>query len=84
MKNKLTKAKEILKKYKQEHLLYFYDDLSDKEKEKTSYWLKINKNITDLTNGLETYIETTQYKQYANSAKTVLDNSKLIDDDEGR
>lgn len=33
MKNKLTKAKEILKKYKQEHLLYFYDDLSDKEKE---------------------------------------------------
>ena len=29
----LKKAKEILKKYSQEHLLLFYDDLSDEEKE---------------------------------------------------
>ena len=91
-----TKAKHIpkevtLPKDFAEYVYLPYKDLretsqkaTDKEKEKTSYWLKINKNITDLTNGLETYIETTQDKQYANSAKTVLDNSKLIDDDEGR
>lgn len=30
----LTKAKDILKKYHQEHLLYFYDELSDDEKNK--------------------------------------------------
>ncbi len=59
-------------------------ETTNKEKEKASYWLKINKNVTDLTNGLETYIETTKDKQYVDSAKTVLDNAKLIDDDEGR
>lgn len=32
MDNKIKIAKEILKKYKQEHLLYFYNELSDKEK----------------------------------------------------
>lgn len=91
-----TKAKHIpkevtLPKDFAEYVYLPYKDLretsqkaTDKEKEKTSYWLKINKNVTDLTNGLETYIETTQDKQYVNSAKTVLDDSKLIDDDEGR
>lgn len=33
MSDKLTKAKEILKKYHQEHLLYFYDEISENEKE---------------------------------------------------
>ncbi len=33
MSDKLTKAKEILKKYYQEHLLYFYDEISENEKE---------------------------------------------------
>lgn len=32
MKDKLNIAKEILKKYNQEHLLYFYDELSEEEK----------------------------------------------------
>lgn len=32
MDDKLKKAKEILKKYNQEHLLYFYDELSEEEK----------------------------------------------------
>ena len=29
MEDKLNKAKEILKKYNQEHLLQFYDELSE-------------------------------------------------------
>ena len=33
MNNKIIKAKEILKKYNQEHLLYFYNDLTNDEKE---------------------------------------------------
>ena len=33
MNNKLIKAKEILKEYNQEHLLYFYDELLDEQKE---------------------------------------------------
>lgn len=33
MSDKLTKAKKILKKYHQEHLLYFYDEISENEKE---------------------------------------------------
>lgn len=33
MNNKLIKAKEILKEYNQEHLLFFYDELSDDQKE---------------------------------------------------
>lgn len=32
MKDKLKLAKEILKKYDQEHLLYFYDEISKEEK----------------------------------------------------
>ena len=32
MYDKLNQAKEILKKYNQEHLLYFYDELSEEEK----------------------------------------------------
>ena len=32
MDDKLKKAKEILTKYDQEHLLYFYDELSEEEK----------------------------------------------------
>ena len=34
MQNKFKKAKEILKKYNQEHLLHFYDEISDDEKNK--------------------------------------------------
>ena len=34
MEDKLKTAKEILKKYNQEHLLYFYDELSEEEKHK--------------------------------------------------
>lgn len=34
MDDKLKKAKEILKKYNQEHLLHFYDELSEEEKNK--------------------------------------------------
>ena len=34
MENKLKTAKEILKKYNQEHLLHFYDELSENEKNK--------------------------------------------------
>ena len=33
MEDKLKSAKEILKKYNQEHLLYFYNELSEKEKD---------------------------------------------------
>lgn len=33
MMDKLTKVKQILKEYKQENLLYFYNELSDEEKE---------------------------------------------------
>ena len=33
MNDKLAEAKEILKKYDQEHLLYFYDELLDEQKE---------------------------------------------------
>ena len=33
MQNKLEKVKEILTKYNQLHLIYFYDELSDEEKE---------------------------------------------------
>lgn len=33
MDDRLTKAKEILKKYHQEHLLYFYDDISEEQRE---------------------------------------------------
>ena len=32
MENELCKAKEILKKYNQEHLLNFYDELTEDEK----------------------------------------------------
>ena len=32
MEDKLNKAKEILKKYNQEHLLQFYDELSEEQK----------------------------------------------------
>ena len=34
MENKLKTAKKILKKYNQEHLLHFYDELSENEKNK--------------------------------------------------
>mgnify|MGYP000333825861 CR=1 FL=1 len=34
MEDKLKKAKKILKKYNQEHLLHFYDELSEEEKNK--------------------------------------------------
>lgn len=33
MMDKLTKAKQLLRKYEQEHLLYFYDELSEEQKE---------------------------------------------------
>ena len=33
MDDKLIKAKNILKEYNQEHLLYFYDELDEKQKE---------------------------------------------------
>lgn len=33
MNDNLSAAKEILKKYNQEHLLYFYDELSEDEKD---------------------------------------------------
>ena len=32
MEDKLTKVKKILSKYRQEHLLRFYDEISEKEK----------------------------------------------------
>ena len=33
MDTKLNQAKEILKEYNQEHLLYFYDELSSEQKD---------------------------------------------------
>ena len=57
---------------------------TDNDKAKTSYWLKINTDTNNLTNGLETYINETKDKGYAKTAQDILDNSKLIDDDEGR
>lgn len=60
---------------------------SDKEKEKTSYWLKINKHTTELTDGLEEYSKTSKDKQYIDLAQTVLDKAKTTDDtgyDDGR
>lgn len=43
MSDKLTKAKEILKKYHQEHLLYFYNKITEEQKEiLTNQILKIN------------------------------------------
>lgn len=45
MNDKLTKAKEILEEYHQEHLLYFYDELTENEKEVLlNQILKINFN----------------------------------------
>ena len=46
MDNQYLKAKEILKKYNQEHLLAFYDKLTQEKKEKTE--TKIKKNPTIL------------------------------------
>lgn len=57
---------------------------TDNDKAKTSYWLKINTDINNLTNGLETYINETKDKEYTKAAQDILDNSKIIDDDEGR
>lgn len=57
---------------------------TEEEKDKMSYWLKINSNITDLSDGLEHYIENTQDKEYAEAAKTALDNSRINSDDDGR
>ena len=54
------------------------------DKAKTSYWLKINTDINNLTNGLETYINESKDKEYTKAAQDILDNSKIIDDDEGR
>lgn len=50
MINNFEKAKDILKKYDQEHLLYFYDELSEAEKEALiNQILRINfKEILDL------------------------------------
>ena len=53
------------------------------EKEKMSYWLNINSDITDLTNGLERYIENTRDKEYAKSAQTTLDDSRINMDEDG-
>lgn len=53
---------------------------SSEDKEKTSYWLKINKATTELSDGLEEYSRTTEDKQYSELAQTVLDNSKIADD----
>lgn len=52
MDNKLNKAKQILKKYNQEHLLQFYEELSNEEKSiLLDQILKINfKEILDLYN----------------------------------
>ena len=36
MNDKLKKAKEILKKYNQEHLLFFYDELPKEEKKQVN------------------------------------------------
>ena len=57
---------------------------TDNDKAKTSYWLKINTDINNLTNGLETYINESKDKEYTKAAQDILDNSKIIDDDEGR
>ena len=46
--------------------------------------LKINTDINNLTNGLETYINESKDKEYTKAAQDILDNSKIIDDDEGR
>lgn len=53
---------------------------SSEKKEKTSYWLKINKSTTELTDGLKEYSRTTEDKQYSDLAQTVLDNAKTTDD----
>lgn len=57
---------------------------TDNDKAKTSYWLKINTDINNLTNRLETYINESKDKEYTKAAQDILDNSKIIDDDEGR
>lgn len=50
--------------------------VSDERKEKTSYWLKMNKCVTNLKDGLNNYIQNTEDKDYSKAAKDVLENSK--------
>lgn len=57
---------------------------SDEEKEKTSYWLKINKATNDLSQGLETYIKEAKDKEYSENAQSILDDAKIKNtDDDG-
>lgn len=51
--------------------------VSDERKEKTSYWLKMNKCVTNLKDGLNNYIQNTEDKDYSKAAKDVLENSKI-------
>lgn len=66
-----------------------YKDLRDisqaatnKEKNKTSYWLKINKATNNLTQGLETYIKETEDNEYDKAAQSVLDDAKINNSDD--
>lgn len=56
---------------------------TDKEKSKTSYWLKINEATNDLSQGLETYIKEAEDKEYSETAQSILDNAKIKDADDG-
>lgn len=51
--------------------------VSDEKKEKTAYWLKMNSCVTNLKDGLNNYIKNTSNKDYSNSAKNALKNSKI-------
>lgn len=79
-------AKDVYLNYKD---LRDSSSVSDEKKEKTAYWLKMNKCVTNLKDGLNDYIENATNKDYSDSAKDVLKNSKIDntlskEDDDGR
>ena len=61
MENKLKLAKDILKKYNQEHLLYFYDELPQDEKDKLLnqiLTIDFEKILTLYANSLNSHYDT--------------------------
>ena len=79
-------AKDVYLHYKD---LRDSSNVSNEKKEKTAYWLKMNKCVTNLKDGLNDYIENSTNKDYSDSAKDVLKNSKIDnnlskEEDDGR
>ncbi len=73
-------AKKVYLPYKD--LREISQQATDEKKEKVSYWVKLNETVTELTDGLKSYIENTKDTKYVDSAKSVLDDAKSTDDDD--